>query len=337
MQYIGIHFGCLSIRIFKFVVLDEGSQGSEIKFQSPFGFEALYTRFQGTFPNAYDPVTKAVGYKAIKQVGLMSMKRFDKKFFQGLSYDSETSDTHLLIWRNFIKEVFKNYKVGEYCDPIKIAIFLEDIDFNIQRNKVMPWMGSDDYSGYVFNLLNEEWRNFRQDDLVFFSQNDKAEILRSYIESNFQIIHNGLVVIIGNLNSSVFTYNNDNPKVILSCGPGVYQLFNKCLNFEEQEILKIIYSSNKERIELSKICMKNLQFWKNDILSQMNINLTNIINYGQSNPVWIGGEGANLFNNIGNTLHLGSYKFCTLPDPLLVFASGAVLYQAQNDISKEKE
>lgn len=337
MQYMGIHFGCLSIRIFKFVVFDDGSKGSEIKIQSPFGLGKFYTYYQGALPNAYDPNTKAVGYKAIKQVGIKGVERFDKKFFQGLLHNNGTSDGSVLIWKNFINEVFKNYRLGEDCDPIKVTIYLEDIDFTIQRNKGMPWMGVDDFSRKVFNLLKGEWRKFRQDDLLFLSQKEKAEIVRTFVKINFQINQDDLFVIIGNQNTSMFKYTNNNSKVILSCGPGVNQLYSKCLNYEEQEIYQIINLCNQEGIELSKACMKNLQYWKNDILSQMNLSFTKGSDFGQCNSVWIGGEGANLFNRISNTMHLTSDKVFKLPDPLLVFASGAALYHSLIDISKEIE
>ena len=337
MNYIGIHFGCLSIRIYDFVYLKEGKQGEEIKIKRPFGLDELYTYFQGTFPNAYDPNTKSVGYKAIKQVGIKGVKRFDKEFFQGLSLNNGISERHIIIWRNFIKELFKNYKIGDFRNPIKITIYLEDIDLSIERRKGVVWRGRDDYSGQVFNLMNDSWRKFRLDDVEFITNKEKVKIVRSFIENNQQINQNDSIAIIGDKNTSIYKFDDENPKVRISCGSGINNLIKNCCNLDEHNIYQIIHLCNQEGNQISEVCMKNLQIWKNQLLPQMNSALRNICDFGKSNTVWIGGEGANLWNSVGKSTHININRFYKLPDPLLVHAIGASLHQAHNANSKENK
>lgn len=140
MLAIGLHFGCFSIRIGQcFRSRSTGSLQFKPLTRSSYGVDELWAIYQGTLPNAYDPLSGFIGYEALKQRGLDNCSKLDRLFFQNLLQDQTEA---VNAWNRLMKSLRTEYI--RQNEPINLGLFLEDANFSPPENPRMPWLSGPD-------------------------------------------------------------------------------------------------------------------------------------------------------------------------------------------------
>jgi len=159
MLAIGLHFGHFSIRIGQcYRSRTTGTLQFKPITRPSYGVDEWWAIYQGTLPNAYDPLSGFIGYDALIQRGLDGCSRLNRQYFLDLLQGKTEA---IEIWQRLIKSLRIEYI--RQSEPISLSLYLEDDNLDSSQNPRMPWLSPDRTNELMENLLelNKPYQGMR--------------------------------------------------------------------------------------------------------------------------------------------------------------------------------